>query len=1266
MAVKPNIDYRSKEEINGILNRLLFRYTGAWLTPEDVESDEIARGIGAGFVKMFQALQERINKVPDKSFLAFLNMLGLRLRPPGVARVPVTFSLVEGADRWAFVPAGTQLATDSARIPEPVVFETLQNITAISTKPVTLVSSQPIEDSYLLHSQGLMNVNESSVETLFDGKVAIPHRLYLTHPLLADLKPPGDTIVITFAIEEDSTKAKWNAFKEHSKWLYFNDVSGSFQEFNVEDVDVRTVNKIILTVKSVLGETKLSGYQIKNAANYSSRFDYEQKEWKGNWIAIEVDKSFFNSINLDINPFRLNQLKLAVKPALDIIAVKPDLAILNTSQLDISKDFFPFGQNPSFSDVFYLACDEAFSKGDCSITITFSKSKEPAANTDANVLWEYFNGDIWTPLKKDNANITENFKAVGNNTIIFKCPAMIKSKVAGNEHLWIRARIIGGSYGLPGDTKYIGPTAIPPEPIPKDAKGNILNPLPNGYILPPAGYFLLSRFEAGVDTNGAKTYTYIYRRDSNIQAPAISKVSVNYTVTSGGAQAPQLVLAYNNFYYEDYSPEALSAATIVPFRKFIDDTPTFYIGFNGSYEKLPVTLFFSLLKQDKMAQLYATKTGIPQVFWEYWNGAWLPLSVIDKTKNFADRDIVEFYGPEIADKHPMFGEERFWIRARQQEEALSFHIRADGVYDNVVWCCQYITERDEKLGSGNGLNDQKVQFKNYPVLPGEKIYIREDGLSHQERDKYIQEFGKEAVYEKWNDLKDETETWVLWSEVDFFHFSKPGDRHYTIDRILGEVTFGNNVNGMMPPIGNDNIVCAHYLHGGGEKGNVPINTVTKLRSSIPYVDSVVNIGNAFAGQDAETTETLAIRGPSFLKSRERALTKDDLEEMILHSTSTVARVKCWSTTDISGAFHPGYVTLMVLPRSDSPKPALDKNTIEDVENYLESRVLCNLAGVYPKKINLTSPEYIQISVNVFIDNYTDIQFAKTAENEIRQNLMKFFHPLKGGPKGDGWPFGRNVSLSEIFQIVGKVQGVGRIADIVIIPTAQQFRITMLSPQRARYEFVKHSYVMVQKLLKYSVVNSSFEYTYRQKYYIGRDILENTLLDSIVFSGFKEGDRIEILSPQNDRTDILFVKTVKDSDIFIETTFLTMSFPIGSVVRTIDRKVESYLLEPLFNGDNSKITVATPLIFDTPYYDVVKNELKKIGKASSEITFADSMEDFILSHKYNDRVTLNGQTKNITASISFDGMNEIFLENNYLVYSGVHTVKTLINTAGGVA
>ena len=90
------------------------------------------------FAYLTDVLLYRLNRVPDRLHLKFLDLIGLRLRPPTAARTRLTFWLSAPASTPLTVPAGTQAATVRAEGTEPVVFSTTEDATAIPCRVTAL------------------------------------------------------------------------------------------------------------------------------------------------------------------------------------------------------------------------------------------------------------------------------------------------------------------------------------------------------------------------------------------------------------------------------------------------------------------------------------------------------------------------------------------------------------------------------------------------------------------------------------------------------------------------------------------------------------------------------------------------------------------------------------------------------------------------------------------------------------------------------------------------------------------------------------------------------------------------------------------------------------------------------------------------------------------------------------------------------------------------------------------------------------------------
>ncbi|MFF8696808.1 putative baseplate assembly protein [Streptomyces sp. NPDC015144] len=76
------------------------------------------------FATMVDQLVYRVNRVPEKSYLTFLDLIGVRLHPPTAARTDVTFRLSAPRPEPVRVRAGTEVATVRTETEEAVVFTT--------------------------------------------------------------------------------------------------------------------------------------------------------------------------------------------------------------------------------------------------------------------------------------------------------------------------------------------------------------------------------------------------------------------------------------------------------------------------------------------------------------------------------------------------------------------------------------------------------------------------------------------------------------------------------------------------------------------------------------------------------------------------------------------------------------------------------------------------------------------------------------------------------------------------------------------------------------------------------------------------------------------------------------------------------------------------------------------------------------------------------------------------------------------------------------
>ena len=116
----PNLDDRSFQDIVDETKRLIPRFTPEW-TNHNVSDP------GVALIELFAWMSEmvlfRVNQVPERLYVHFLNLAGIEPFPPSVARTDVTFWLSAPTDRPLTIPAGTEVTTSTSAT-DAVVFST--------------------------------------------------------------------------------------------------------------------------------------------------------------------------------------------------------------------------------------------------------------------------------------------------------------------------------------------------------------------------------------------------------------------------------------------------------------------------------------------------------------------------------------------------------------------------------------------------------------------------------------------------------------------------------------------------------------------------------------------------------------------------------------------------------------------------------------------------------------------------------------------------------------------------------------------------------------------------------------------------------------------------------------------------------------------------------------------------------------------------------------------------------------------------------------
>jgi predicted phage baseplate assembly protein len=132
MLPAPNLDDRRFQQLVDEAKRYVQQSCPEW-TDHNVSDPGVT--LIETFAHMVDQLVYRLNRVPEKNYLAFLDLLGIQLFPPTAARAEVTFWLSAPQPETVLLPAGTEVATARTEAGEPVVFATAD---ALPVVPCTL------------------------------------------------------------------------------------------------------------------------------------------------------------------------------------------------------------------------------------------------------------------------------------------------------------------------------------------------------------------------------------------------------------------------------------------------------------------------------------------------------------------------------------------------------------------------------------------------------------------------------------------------------------------------------------------------------------------------------------------------------------------------------------------------------------------------------------------------------------------------------------------------------------------------------------------------------------------------------------------------------------------------------------------------------------------------------------------------------------------------------------------------------------------------
>ncbi len=348
-----------------------------------------------------------------------------------------------------------------------------------------------------------------------------------------------------------------------------------------------------------------------------------------------------------------------------------------------------------------------------------------------------------------------------------------------------------------------------------------------------------------------------------------------------------------------------------------------------------------------------------------------------------------------------------WLRIKPKGNEFASRL-FKGIYLNTVTAAAQETWYDQRLGVSNGKPNQEFSLPRSPLL-----------------------FDTDTNTPLIEIMVASKNTQVVWEWRSDFYGSNSESNVFIFDSNTQSIQFGDGIFGAIPPAGHQ-IFARSLKVGGGVAANVGSHTITKLKRAIKYVDSVTNPLPAIGGQNTESEKQTRLRAGHEIRHRDRAVTAEDFAELALNTPSVpihsayalpnVKIVKDEDDLDIDRDV-PGAVTVVVLPYKTTSRPQPSEAEIKAVCAHLNPRrlITTQLFVVGPQYVSVTA-----LNLSIKIQSEYDL---KEITDTVKQRLLAFFHPVVGGREGNGWPFGEDIYLSDIFCEVLNIEGVSRAFDL---------------------------------------------------------------------------------------------------------------------------------------------------------------------------------------------------------------------------------------------
>ncbi len=300
--------------------------------------------------------------------------------------------------------------------------------------------------------------------------------------------------------------------------------------------------------------------------------------------------------------------------------------------------------------------------------------------------------------------------------------------------------------------------------------------------------------------------------------------------------------------------------------------------------------------------------------------------------------------------------------------------------------------------------------------------------------------------------------WYDWHQIKSLSKAGREERCYQLNSTAGQIFFGNNRRGLVPPKGKDNLLMTGCVTTKAANGNILSSRIQQ------FVEDISNYGSlemqqllpATGGQDGESIDQAEGRMRQVLKSKSRAINMEDYQE-IVHKTPglMIKNVKVLPLYKPGMVGYPqskadNCVTLVVESYNRDGQSKLSATYKKNILDYLE------MYRLITTKLYVIEPTYV--GLEIYGEIVIKVNFGN-AERIIQEALQKHIYSIQ---QGQQWEV--HLSYGDIYGAIDLLDCVSHIKYLAMEPVDHRVTKTnkgdIVIPAHSRFYLKKADLTLI--------------------------------------------------------------------------------------------------------------------------------------------------------------------------------------------------------------